>query len=167
MRSEDKQLIVVAGVEGSGKSTFSRIFKNSFLHSLPEMSAADGLTKETSFYLKSDLADPHFSMVLAKAKALDYKITIFYLFTGKTLASERAKLRGLLDGRPFDEVRFKKNYDLSYKGLANCYDSADVIFFLKNQKSLLFLAAYEPNSMKKEAYLLAAEKLRIEVDSLR
>lgn len=167
MESDSKQLILVAGVEGSGKSTFAKIFQNSFLRSLPNLSLLEGLRNEESFYLETDLSNPQEFDLLDKAKALGYKITVFYLFTGKLLSSQRAKLRGLYSGISFDEGAFRKTYEASYKGLGSLYDYADLIFFLKNQKQILFLAAYEPKTTQKEDYLAALEKLRFDVDLFR
>jgi predicted ABC-type ATPase len=167
MENEQKQLVIVSGVEGSGKSTFSRLFKNSFLRSLSKADPSEALKSEKSFYYETDLANPEEIALFEKAKGLDYKITIYYLFSGKLLAAQRAKLRSLIQGDSFDEEAFKTNYEASYKGLANCYSFADVIFFIKNQKQLLFLAAYDPKTTKKETYLSALEKLENEVDAIR
>lgn len=167
MENEQKQLVIVAGVEGSGKTTFSVLFKNSFLRSLPKKIPFEAIKKGDSFYYETDLADPKEIDLLNQAKSLDYKITIFYLFAGKLLSAQRAKFRCLIDGTGFDEESFKTHYETSYKGLGNSYAFADVIFFIKNQKQLLFLAAYEPKTTKKENYFSALQKLEIEVDNLR
>jgi predicted ABC-type ATPase len=164
--TEDKQLILVAGVTGSGRSTFSRLFKNSFLRSLPRLSINEGLATLKSFYALSTLGDLEEISLLNKAKILGYKITIYYLFTGRLLSIQRAKLREIVTGEKCDENNSKRWYESSYKGLASCFDIADFVFFLKNQKDLLFVAAYQPSTTPKERYLASLQKMRDEVDRI-
>lgn len=92
-QTNEKQLIVVAGVTGSGKSTFSSAFKNSFLRSLPLLSLDKGLASDSSFYVETNLSNASQFSYFEKAKDLGYKITVYYLFTGKQLSIARARLR--------------------------------------------------------------------------
>lgn len=161
------QIIVVAGVTGSGKSTFSHCFKNSFLQSLPVMSLPEGVASRSSFYFESSLIGQSQFDYLRKAKASGYKITGYYLFTGKSLSLARARLRQIVKGEPFDETLFKKSYEQSFKGLTELFGIADLLFFIRNQEKFEFLSAYQKSQMGKDDFLKAVKQVRSSVDHLR
>lgn len=161
------QIIIVAGVTGSGKSTFSHCFMNSFLQSLPPLSLAEGIASRSSFYFESNLTSQSQYGYLRKAKALGYKITAYYLFTGKALSLARAQLRQVSKGEPFDETLFKKSYELSFKGLADLYEIVDLLFFIRNQEKFEFLSAYQKSQVDRSGFLKAVKQIRLSVDRLR
>ncbi|MCH3908981.1 MAG: hypothetical protein LKF75_03525 [Bacilli bacterium] len=165
-QTNEKQLIVVAGVTGSGKSTFSSAFKNSFLRSLPLLSLDKGLASDSSFYVETNLSNASQFSYFEKAKDLGYKITVYYLFTGKQLSIARARLREAAGGEHFEEGLFKKSYEASYKGLTSVFSVADVIFLLRNQKSLDFVTAFQPSNGDIDTFSKMVKRLKSEVDSI-
>ena len=101
MIEEQPQLIVIAGVPGSGRSTFARCYKNAFIHSLPIKSFKEGLSSGDSFAAILTLAAPEDMVNLQKAHRRGYRITIYYMFTGKLLSMLRARYRQVAEGIPF------------------------------------------------------------------
>jgi predicted ABC-type ATPase len=167
MGDDQPLLIVVAGVEGCGKTTFMNCFKNSFLQSLPQFPLFQGLLDHLSFASESSLGDSETFELLKKAKTVGYKITIYYLFTGRVLSTSRLRYRALAIGTPFRENEFRHNFDKSYKGLAECFDLADLIFFIRNQKNFEFLSAFEPIKTNREDFFKALLKIKDSVDSIK
>ncbi len=167
MGNDQSVLILVAGVEASGRSTFIHCFKNAFLQSLPLYPLYQGLAGHLSFASKSTLAESETLVLLKNAKAEGYKITIYYIFSGKVLSLSRARFRAVAARCPFDENDFRKNYDKSYKGLSECFDIADLIFFVRNQKDFEFLSAFEPKKIKREDFYKALLKVKNSIDFLK
>lgn len=151
-RSSIKEIIVVAGVTGAGKSTFSYCFKDSFLKSYPVKNLTDGIKENESFATELSLVTDTQIEYLRSAHEEGFQITIYYLFTGKLLAQERAFLRTISLGIPFDETIFRNTYDDSYNGLIACYDFVDLVFFVKNQKAFEFIAAFDPKSVSESTF---------------
>lgn len=167
MVDERPQIIVVAGVTGSGKSTFCECYKNSFLQSLPLMNLGEGIQSGESFALTSNLTNSSQFTILADAKKKGYKITGYYLFTGRTLSLERARLRSLVGREPFDEALFRKSYETSYKGLKELFAIVDLLFFIRNQKEFEFISAFDPSTTSRSVFLTALEQMKSGVDRLK
>jgi predicted ABC-type ATPase len=167
MGDDQPLLILVAGVEGCGKTTFISCFKNAFLQSLPQYPLFQGILGHLSFASESSLVDSQTLELLQKAKTIGYKITIYYIFSGKLLSLSRSHYRVLVGGQAFDEKEFHNSYDKSYKGLAECFDLADLIFFVRNQKNFEFLSAFEPKKMKQEDFYRALLKVKNSVDAIK
>ncbi len=164
---EQKELILVCGVEGSGRETFASCFKNSFLSSLPYKPLYQGFLSGSSFASSSSLTDPkHFEYIKTLHNA-GFKITVYYLFAGKLLCIARNRFKLLSDGRAFDETTFKKNYEASYKGLIDIYEYVDLVFFIKNQKEFEFLVAYSKNETKVDEFKEAVKKAKTFVDRIK
>lgn len=167
MPVSEKQIILVCGVTGSGKSTFSSCFKNSFLRGLPLLSLSEGIAKDISFYIDTNLANKTQFALLQKARENGYRVTAYYLFTGRLLSQKRAEFRELASDIPFDLTLFKRSYESSYKGLGDLFSYADLIFFLRNQEKMEFLSAYDIPKSNRKSYLDAIKRLKQGVDSLR
>ena len=146
-KNNRKEIIVIAGVPGSGKSSFSSSFKDSFLKSYPLLPLIEGLKSGNSFACELSLATDTQLFLLHKAKEDGYGITVYYLFTGKLLSSERALVRQISMGIPFDEALFRSTYEASYKGLGTIYPDCELVFFVKNQKYFEFVSAFDPNQV--------------------
>jgi predicted ABC-type ATPase len=166
MIDDRPQIILICGVTGSGKTTFRDCYKNSFLQSLPLTSLSEGLTSGGSFCCETNLTNKTQFVLLEKARRMGYKIKAYYLFTGKLLALARAQVRNVAKGEPFDEALYKRSYELSYKGLIDLYDYAEVIFFIRNQSTLEFLSAYEPSSTPKSVFVSMVKQLKSSVDKI-
>lgn len=161
-----KELVLVCGVQGSGKETFCQCFKNSFLQSLPIMPLYQGLVGGLSFTAVSDLTDAKHLTYITVAHDRGYRITLYYLFTGKLLCSSRNRFRVLTDGTPFLESDFKKRYDSSYRGLVEIYSSTDLVFFIRNQKGFEFLKAFDPTDTNETTFKEAVHRVKMMVDSI-
>lgn len=167
MIEEQPQLIVIAGVPGSGRSTFAMCYKNAFIHSLPVKSFKEGLSSGDSFATILTLAAPEDMVNLQKAHRHGYRITIYYMFTGRLLSMLRARYRQIAEGVPFNESSFKKNYAASYKGLISTYQRCDIVFFIRNQKEFEFLAAYDPKKTTLEVFSKALKVVKTSVDAIK
>jgi predicted ABC-type ATPase len=167
MGDDQPLLILVAGVEGCGKTTFIGCFKNAFLQSLPQYPLFQGILGHLSFASESPLTESETLELLRKAKTMGYKLTIYYIFSGKLLSLSRSRYRALVNGHPFDETEFRKSYDKSYKNLAECFDLADLIFFVRNQKNFEFLSAFEPKNTRRDDFYEALLKVKNSVDAIK
>ena len=167
MIDEQPQLIVIAGVPGSGRSTFARCYKNAFIHSLPVKPIKEGISGGESFATLMTLAQPEDMLNLQKAHRRGYRITIYYLFTGKLLSMLRARYRQVVEGVPFNEPSFRKNYAASYKGLISTYQRSEIVFFIRNQKEFEFLAAYDPKKTSLEVFSKALKVVKTSVDAIK
>jgi predicted ABC-type ATPase len=167
MIDDRPQIILIAGVTGSGKTTFRDCYKNSFLQSLPLLSLNQGLATGESFCCETNLMNQTQFTLLEKAGRMGYKIKAYYLFTGRLLSLARARLRNVSRGEPFDEALFKRTYESSYKGLIDLYDYSEVIFFIRNQAQFEFLSAYDPSSTPKPTFVRMVKQIKSSVDNLR
>ena len=166
-RNNSKVLILVCGVEGSGKETFCSCFKNSFLQSLPMVPLYQGLLSGCSFASTSTLIDEKHLSYIKLAHEQGFKINVYYIFSGKLLSIARNRFRLLVEAHSFDEATFKKTYDQSYKGLVNIYPYTDLVFFIRNQKEYEFLVAYDPQTTDVEKFKTAVKKAKTYVDMLK
>lgn len=162
-----KELILVCGVDGSGRSTFAQCFKNSFMQSLPAEPLYQGLLGGSSFVSTSSLIDSKHIEYIKKAHLMGYKITVYYIFAGKLLSIARNRFRLLADGHSFDEQEFKKTYESSYKGLLEIYEYIDLVFFIRNQKEYEFLVAYSPSETNFDDFKEAVKKTKTFVDRIK
>lgn len=161
------QIILIAGVTGSGKTTFRSCYKNSFLQSLPLLTLSQGVASGESFCCETNLTNKTQFTLLEKAKRQGYKIKAYYLFTGRLLSLNRARIRNVSRGEPFDEALFKRSYESSYKGLLELYDYSEVIFFIRNQANFDFVSAFEPLLTPKETFIRMVKQMKSSVDNLR
>lgn len=166
-RENNKVMILVCGVDGSGKSTFCSCFKNSFLRSLPQLPLYQGLLSGLSFASTSTLIDEKHLSYIKLAHEQGYKINVYYIFSGKLLSIARSRFHLLAEAHSFDEAVFKKTYDQSYKGLVDIYEYCDLVFFIRNQKEYEFLVAYEPSTTDLEKFKTAVKKAKTFVDHLK
>lgn len=166
MNKETLQLILVAGPIASGKTTFAKCYKNAFLQSLEIKGLKEGIKAETSFASLSTLRDEDLPL-LEKAHRKGYRITIYFLFTGRLLTCLRGRYRQIAEGIPFDEAEAKKEYEHSYKGLEEISRLVDLVFFIRNQKEFKFLKAYEPKNMDKEQFHKAIKLVKKAVDTIK
>ncbi|MCR4561593.1 MAG: hypothetical protein K5694_00080 [Bacilli bacterium] len=164
---DSKHIIIVAGVTGAGKTTFAEAYKNSFLHSYPEFTLLDGVKQGVSFFTKQNLTTLSQLRLIQEAHNLGYRITVYYLFTGKLLSDARSKLRQIAVGQAYDEELFKSTYEDSYKGLMEIYPLLESCFFVKNQKNFEFLAAYRYPSVDITTFKNAVKAAKNSVDKLR
>jgi predicted ABC-type ATPase len=167
IKGERPQIILVCGVTGAGKSTFVSCYKNSFLQSLPLLTLSDGLNQGVSFSCETNLTNQSQFTLLEKAKLSGYKVTAYYVFSGKALSMARARLREITKGIPFDEALFKRTYESSYKGLMDLYDLADLVFIIRNQESFEFLSAYENTTTPKIVFQKIVKQVKSGVDRLK
>ncbi len=166
-RSNSKEIILVCGVEGSGRGTFADCFKNSFMQSLPMMPLYQGIIGGSSFVSTSSLTDLKHINYIKYASQNGYKITLYYIFAGKLLSIARNRFRLLSDGMAFDEDAFKKSYESSYKGLIEVYSYIDLVFFIKNQKEYEFMVAYSPSETDVDEFKEAVKKAKFLVDHIK
>jgi predicted ABC-type ATPase len=167
MIDDRPQIILIAGVTGSGKTTFRGCYKNSFLQSLPLLTLSQGMANGGSFCCETNLTNKTQFTLLEKAQRQGYKIKAYYLFTGKLLSLNRARIRNVSRGEPFDEALFKRSYESSYKGLIDLYDYSEVIFFIRNQANFEFVSAFEPSSTPKPTFIRMVKQMKSSVDNLR
>lgn len=166
MIDDRPQIILISGVTGSGKTSFRNCYKNSFLQSLPLLALNQGIASGGSFCCETNLTNKTQFVLLEKAKSSGYKIKAYYLFTGRLLSLNRARIRNVSRGEPFDEALFKQSYESSYKGLIALYDFSEVIFFIKNQKNFEFLSAFEPATTPKPTFVRMVKQMKVSVDNL-
>lgn len=164
MIEEKKNLVIVAGADGSGKSTFSNCFKNAFLRSLPVYTLYQGTIAGLSFAAETSLSDQKDIEIIKGASNKGYKITLYYIFSGKLLSLTRARYRSVVEETAFDESLLKREYEASFKGLLEVYQSLDLVFFINNQKEFQFLSAYEPANMAVSAFSKEAKALKESID---
>lgn len=160
-------MVLVCGVEGSGKSTFCSCFKNSFLRSLPQMPLYQGLISGLSFASTSTLIDEKHLSYIKLAHEQGYKINIYYIFSGKLLSIARSRFHLLVEAHSFDESVFRKTYDQSYKGLMEIYEYCDLVFFIRNQKEYEFLVAYDSSTIGLDEFKIAVKKTKAFVDHIK
>lgn len=169
--SEERNLVVIAGVTGSGRSSFAACYKNSFLKSLPLLENKDEISKYLSlgesFSTIVPFTNDSHQALLDIAKTLKYRITIYYLFAGKTLSILRCRYKSLLKGEGFDVKQLESEYELSHKGLCSAYEKADLTFLILNQKEFKFVSAFDRKETKKEEFQKAVKDLKKVVDRLR
>lgn len=166
-KENNKTLILVCGVDGSGKGTFCSSFKNSFLQSLPMKPIYEGLLSGISFASTSTLIDEQDVAHIKLAHEQGFKINVYYIFSGKLLSMARSRFRMLVEAHYFDENAFKKTYEQSYKGLISIYNYVDLVFFIRNQKEYEFLVAYDPLSTNEEDFKNAVKKTKAFVDHIK
>lgn len=169
--SEERELVVVAGVPGSGRSSFAACYKNSFLKSLPLLENTDEisnfLSKGDSFSTIIPLTNTSHQALLDIAKSLKYKITIFYLFSGKTLSIQRCRFKSLIKGGVFEPDVLEEEYELSHKGLIEAYEKSDLAFLINAQKEFKFISAFDPKETKKDQFIKTVKDIKKAVDTLR
>ena len=169
--TEERDLVVVAGVQGSGRSSFAACYKNSFLKSLPLLENTDEiskyLSKGDSFSTIIPLTNDSHQALLDIAKSLKYKITIFYLFAGKVLSIQRCRFKSLIKGGVFDPLHLEEEYELSHKGLLEAYEKSDLAFLINSQKEFRFISAFDPKEIKKDQFVKTVKDIKKAVDSLR
>ena len=78
-----------------------------------------------------------------------------------------ARYRQVVEGVPFNESSFRKNYAASYKGLLSTYQRSEVVFFIRNQKEFEFLAAYDPKKTSLEVFSKALKVVKTSVDAIK
>ena len=164
MDEEKKQLIIVAGPEASGKKTFSEVFKTAFLQGLPEDNIYKGIISGMSFYTISTLSTPEDVKLIKLAKEKGYRITIYYLFTPKSLCKVRARLRSIVSKIPYNEADMKAKYDLSRKNLAELKNCTDILFLVRNLKEFDFVSAISPETVPARTYQIAIAKIQASVE---
>lgn len=168
---EERNLVIVAGVEGSGRSTFASCYKNSFLKSLPVFEDKDdiseALSNGESFATIISLTNEGQQALLEIAKSLNYKITLFYLFAGKLLSLQRCRFKAITKGTDYDKSELEEKYEESYKGLVEAYDKTDLSFLIINQKEFRFISAFDPKETSEEKFEKAVKLIKKAVDTLR
>ena len=166
-KSSRKELVLVCGSQGSGKEMFCQCFKNSFLQSLPVLPLYQGLVGGLSFAATSDLTDPKHLTYITAAHDRGYRVTLYYLFSGRLLCAARNRFSALTDGTPYHEAEFKKGYESSYRSLVEIYPSTDLVFFIRNQKGFEFLRAFDPQDTDEATFKEAVHRVKVAVDTLR
>lgn len=149
MSKEGMQLIVIAGGEASGRHSFLRNFRHSFALDFSLRSLEEGLKKKESFVTIASLNNEEIDL-LKQAATSGYRLTLYYLFTGSTLALYRAHSRSIIEKKVFSKTNVLSSYSFTYKGLAKSLPYFDLVFFLKNYKELEFISAYEPQKTEEE-----------------
>lgn len=165
MNKDTLQLILVAGPSASGKRTFASCYKNAFLQSLKIKDLKIGIKEEQSFAALTELSDGDLELI-SKAYKKGYRITIYFLFTGRQLTCLRGRYRQISEGIPFDEAEARKEYDHAYKGLEDIAHRADLVFLIKNQKEFNFLAALEPKTISTDQFHKAIRTVKKSVDTI-
>jgi len=147
MKSEKQHLFIVAGANGSGKSTFCSEFLQ--VKQIPFLNA-DEIAKEIcpenmesvaiaagkelykrldkvfenkeSFAIESTLAGKNYIRVIQKAKELNYEITLIYVFLeNENVCINRVRTRVLKGGHNVPEEDIKRRYFRSKYNFWNLY----------------------------------------------
>lgn len=143
----NKHLYIIAGANGSGKSTFCSEFlqeepltflnaddiaKNLCPDNMESVKISAGkelykklndlLESKTSFAIESTLAGSNYVKVIQKAKDLGYEITLIYTFLDdENLCINRIKTRVLKGGHDIPDEDVKRRYYRSKNNFWNMY----------------------------------------------
>lgn len=167
MENENLELILICGPDGSGKSTFSSVFKHAFLRSLPSMPLYQGILSKSSFHYESDFLDSSQIDLIKKAKGMGYKITCYFLFSGELLSLARCRYRAIASKENFDAESFSENYQKSFRGLSDIYTSCETVFFVLNQKEFRFIGAFDPSRTNKSTFSKALTKVKDSTERIK
>ncbi len=160
---EKPQCVVIAGGIASGRHAFLGNFRHSFALDFPYRKLEDGTKSKRSFVTILSLS-PDEVLKIKQLEKLGYRLTLYYLFTGSKLAYYRSFSKSIVNKNNFNENEIEASYSYTYKGLASCIQSFDLVFFLKNFKDLEFVSAYEPKTMKEEELATAIISLKREAE---
>lgn len=162
------RLILVAGGECSGRRSFARAYRHSFLLDLPFRKLGEGISSRSSFaaIISLDERDDRTRELLRKAKELGYRITMYYLFTGSSLALLRGHSLSVVERKPFDPEAIKESYRHTYKGLALALPCLSLVFLVTNFKKTRIRAVLEPGETMEEDMLEAIVSLKREAEGL-
>ena len=155
-------LILVLGPLGSGKGTFSKCFKSSFLRTFPMLSLQEGIKRKKSFCYQSDLSDDGDFVLIKKARDQGFKIVCYCLFAARLVCQERNRFKWLSKGELWKGSGFREDYENFYDRMLDVYPSLDMVFFVENQKYFHFVGVY--NSVSTPSSLFE-KKLRKEKGS--
>ncbi len=167
---EERNLVIVAGVPGSGRQTFAACYKNSFLKSLPLLENKNDISKALSggesFATIIPLTNESHQALIDIAKMAKYKITLFYLFAGKILSLQRCRFKTISKGITYDPKQLKEDYEESFKGLLAAYEKTDLTFLILNQKEFRFNSAFDPKEVPLQKFQKAVKDVKKAVDTL-
>lgn len=167
MENENPELILICGPEGSGKTTFSDVFKHAFLRSLPSLPLYQGILGKNSFHFESSSLDSSQVELIKKAKSSGYKITFYFLFSGEILSLARCRYRAIVNKEKFDAASFSEEYQKSFKGLSDIYTSCETVFFVLNQKEFRFIGAFDPSKTNKSTFSKAFTKVKDSTERIK
>ena len=162
------RIILVAGGECSGRKSFARAYRRSFLLDLPFRKLGEGIASRSSFssIIELDERDDRTRELLRKAKGLGFRITMYYLFAGSSLALLRGHGRSVVEKKPFDPDAIEESYRHTYKGLALALPCLSLVFLVTNFKTTRIRAVLEPGETKEEDMLEAIVSLKREAEGL-
>ncbi len=162
------RLILVAGGECSGRKSFARAYRSSFLLDLPFRGLREGISSRSSFYtiLSLDERDERTRELLRKAREMGYRTTMYYLFVGSSLALFRGHARSVVERKGFDPDAIRESYRHTYKGLALALPFLSLAFLVTNFKTTRIRAVLEPGETSEEDMLEAIVSLRREAEGL-
>jgi predicted ABC-type ATPase len=157
-------LIIIAGCNGAGKSTYSKIiaknnipfdFDKRFLNryrSMPdselrdviarnitanefEMELANAFNFKESFAFETNFMLPYPIKIITEAKKLGYRLEIyFFCLKSQDLAKDRVEIRVKNDGHFVDDKTIAIKWKEGYKNINLHYNDFDYLLFLDNSE---------------------------------
>jgi len=159
-------LILVIGPKGSGKETFARIFKNSFIQGLPRLPLYQGIVSASSFFAVSDLADDDERGFVEMAHRRGYRIVCYVLFAARALCALRNRYESLKEGTVWNGDGFRDDYESFFNSVVSLYPVLETVFFVENQKTLSFVGAYSVEETPVSAFEKSLRALKAETNKL-
>lgn len=159
-------LILVLGPQGSGKETFGKCFKNSFLRTFRFLSLEEGIRKRISFCFFSDLQNANEIELIKKAKDKGYKAIGYCLFASRLCCQERNRFKYLSKGEMWNSFSFREDYENFYSSLLEIYSSLDMVFFVENQKNFHFVGVYNVDNVPMSSFEKALRKEKGNCDKI-
>lgn len=177
-------LRIIAGCNGAGKSTYSRLFSKDAIpfdydkrflsryrkmpdSELREEIAINQTTQEfhaelenafntrKSFTFETNLMAPYPGEIIKRAKNNGYRLEMyFFCLKSQDLAKERVEIRVKNDGHDVDEQTIRIKWKEGYKNINLYYSDFDYLLFLDNSENSLPELLFEMQRYDENSFLL-------------
>ena len=181
---QQPSLRIIAGCNGAGKSTYSKLFSEDVLpfdydkryleryRSLPDSELREEIAKnltsdefttelenalrsEKSFSFETNLMLPYPEWIISKAKQLGYSLEMyFFCLSSEKLARERVDIRVKNNGHYVDDLTIKVKWKEGYKNINSHYTDFDYLLFVDNSQEKSPTLLFEMERLKENLYIL-------------